>query len=205
MTMRSVVKSYCGVVARSLAVLAAAIVAFTQFGPAAHASDDPAVQFVQKVTRELVSANRAGSVVAFSDSLKRNANVPAIGSYALGTHQAKLTPNDRDGYFSGMIRFISRYAANESRKYQASHVVVTGPSRRVSAGFLVDSKVHMKDGSTYDVQWLLHQTGGGYKVRDAKVQVLLGEYWMSPFLKDLFEKYIAENGSVAALVLALNR
>jgi len=169
------------------------------------AGDDPAVQFVQKVTRELVSANRAGSVVAFSDSLKRNANVPAIGSYALGPHNSKLNANDRDGYFAGMVRFISRYAANESRKYQASHVVVAGPSRRVSAGILVESKVHMQDGATYDVQWLLHQTGGGYKVRDAKVQVLLGEYWMSPFLKDLFEKYIADNGSVAALVLALNR
>jgi phospholipid transport system substrate-binding protein len=171
----------------------------------ASANDDPAVQFVQKVTRELVSANRAGSIVAFSDTLKRNANVPAIGSYALGTHQSKLTPTDRDGYFNGMIRFISRYAATESQKYQVSHVLVPGVSRKASAGVLVDSTVHMRDGSTYEVQWLLHQTGGGYKVRDAKVQVLLGDYWMSPFLKDLFEKYIAENGSVAALVLALNR
>ncbi len=204
MTMRSVIQSYCGVAARSLAILVSAVVLALGAAPVS-ANEDPAVQFVQKVTRELVSANRSGSVLAFSDSLKRNANVPAIGSYALGSHQAKLTPTDRDGYFNGMIRFISRYAATESKKYQASHVVVAGQSRRVSAGVVVDSKVHMQDGSSYDVQWLLHQTGGGFKVRDAKVQVLLGDYWMSPFLKDLFEKYIAENGSVAALVLALNR
>ena len=37
------------------------------------------------------------------------------------------------------------------------------------------------------------------------VQVLLADYWMTPFLKDLFEKYIAENGSVQALVVALSR
>ncbi|CAN0460094.1 unnamed protein product, partial [Phaeothamnion confervicola] len=83
-----------------------------------NATDDPAIQFVQKVTRELVSANRSGSVVAFAESLKRNANVPAIGSYALGSHQSKLTATDREGYFNGMIRFISRYAATESQKYQ---------------------------------------------------------------------------------------
>ena len=41
-----------------------------------------------------------------------------------------------------------------------------------------------------------------WKVRDAQV---LG-FWMSPFLKDLFEKYIAENGgNPRALVVALNR
>ena len=39
-------------------------------------------------------------------------------------------------------------------------------------------------------------------MRDAQV---LG-FWMSPFLKDLFEKYIGENGgNPRALVVALNR
>ena len=206
MTMRSVVQSICGVAARSAAILGLALFVWTPAAvPPASANDDAAVQFVQKVTRELVSANRATSIVAFSEALKRNANVPAIGSYALGSYQSKLPPTDRDGYYNGMIRFISRYAATESQKYQVSHVMVPGPSRRVSAGVLVESQVHMRDGTTYDVQWLLHQTGGTYKVRDAKVQVMLGDYWMSPFLKDLFEKYIADNGSVAALVVALNR
>ena len=86
-----------------------------------------------------------------------------------------------------------------------SHVEIVGPAQRARAGVVVDTRVHLRDGQAYDVQWLLHPTGGGYKVRDAKVQVLLGDYWMTPFLKDLFEKYIAENGSVQALVLALNR
>lgn len=188
---------------RTLLITAMAVMAIPAFE--ARANEDAAVQFVQRVTRELVSAGRAHSALQFSDAIKRNANVSAIGNYALGSYQSKLPATDRDTYLNGMVRFIARYAATESQKFQVSHVVVPGPSRRVNAGVMVDSRVHMRDGTTYDVQWLLHQTNNGFKVRDAKVQVLLGDYWMTPFLKDLFEKYIAENGSVAALVVALNR
>ena len=169
------------------------------------AADEAAVQFVQRMSRELIAASKAGSVLAFSEAFKRNAHIGPIGNYALGSYQAKLPQADREPYLSGMVRFISRYAATESQKYQVSHVQVMGPGRRVNAGVMVDTKVHLRDGSAYDVQWLLQSSGGGYKVRDAKVSVLLGEYWMTPFLKDLFEKYISENGSVQALVVALNR
>lgn len=174
--------------------------------PVAVAADDPAAQYVQRMARDLIAANRATSVQTFSDTFNRHAHIGAIGNYALGSYQAKLRPEEKSGYYTGMVRFISRYAATESTKYQVSHVQVTGPSRRVSAGVMVDTKVVLKDGQSYDVQWLLQQSGpAGYKVRDAKVQVLLGDYWLTPFLKDLFEKYIADNGSVAALVVALNR
>jgi hypothetical protein len=104
-----------------------------------------------------------------------------------------------------MVRFISRYAANESQKYQVSHAQFLGPAYRTKSGTMVDTRVHLKSGQAYDVQWLLQPAGKGYRVRDARVQVVLGDYWMTPFLKDLFEKYISENGSVTALVVALNR
>ncbi len=204
MMRRSVGYSVVGHLVRGLAALMFAAGTFGAAGSTA-AADDAAVQFVQKMTRELIAANRAGADIVFADTLRRNAHVGAIGTYALGSYQGQLSQQNRDSYLNGMVRFISRYAATESKKYQVSHVQVTGPSRRVNQGVIVDTQVHMRDGSTYDVQWLLQAAGTGYRVRDAKVQVLLGEYWMTPFLKDLFEKYIAENGSVNALVLALNR
>ncbi|MEZ5853789.1 MAG: hypothetical protein R3D67_03210 [Hyphomicrobiaceae bacterium] len=44
--------------------------------------------------------------------------------------------------------------------------------------------------------------GNTYRVRDAMVY----GFWMLPFLKKLFENYIAENGgNVRALVAALSR
>lgn len=204
MTRRGVVQSAHGVLIRCLAALTVAVLALGHLAHSA-AADDAAIQFVQRMTRELIAANRSGSVLAFSEAMQRNAHVGPIGSYALGSYQAKLPQADRDTYLKGMVRFISRYAATESQKYQVSHVQIAGPARRVNAGVMVDTKVVLRDGASYDVQWLLQSSGGGYKVRDAKVSVLLGEYWMTPFLKDLFEKYIAENGSVQALVVALNR
>lgn len=191
--------------ARRALVIALAVLCFLPISHAADANEDPAIQFIQKMTRDLIAANRAGNIQAFSDTFNRHASIGAIGTYALGTHQTKLRPEDKGGYYTGMVRFISKYAATESQKYQVAAVQVVGASRRVNAGVMVDTKVQLRDGQSYDVQWLLQPSGTGYKVRDAKVQVLLGDYWMTPFLKDLFEKYIADNGSVAALVMALNR
>lgn len=169
------------------------------------AQDAPS-EYVKRVARDLIAANRAGSAQGFADALNNHSHVQAIGTYALGSYKPNLKPADRDSYFAGMVRFISRYAASESQKYQIASFDIVGPAGRTSSGVVVDSRVKLRDGSSYDVQWLLQPTaGGGYRIRDAKVQVLLGDYWMSPFLKDLFEKYIAENGSVTALVVALNR
>jgi phospholipid transport system substrate-binding protein len=67
---------------------------------------------------------------------------------------------------------------------------------------MVDSKITLSDGSAYDVRWLVVRYGNTYKVRDAMVLGL----WMTPFLKKLFEDYIAQNGgNPRALVTALNR
>ena len=192
----------------SLLALALAMIAFAAGSiavPRPAQADDAAVEYLKRVGRELIAANQAGSAQAFATIINTHSHVQAIGTYALGSHKTNLKPADREGYFFGMVRFISRYAATESQKYRVSSFQIVGPANRTSNGVVVDTKVILKDGQSYDVQWLLQQTGGAYKIRDAKVQVLLGDYWMTPFLKDLFEKYIAENGSVTALVLALNR
>lgn len=180
------------------------ITALVGLAPAARADEGP-VEFLRRVSRELIAANGASNAQAFAEALNKNAHVRAIGTYALGSYQPSLRPADRDPYFSGMVRFISRYAANESQKYKVVRADILGPAQQTSSGVVIDTRVVLRDGQSYDVQWLLQKTGGAWKVRDAKVQVLLGEYWMTPFLKDLFEKYIADNGSVAALVVALNR
>ncbi len=205
MSTRGVFQSVSVSVLRSLLAATAALWCMFSVASAADANEDAAGQYVQRMARDLIAANKAGDIKTFSDTFNRHANIGAIGTYALGSYQAKLRPEDKGGYYIGMVRFISKYAATESQKYQVSHLQVLGPSRRVNAGVMVDTKVHLRDGQSYDVQWLLQPAAGGFKVRDAKVQVLLGDYWMTPFLKDLFEKYIADNGSVAALVMALNR
>jgi phospholipid transport system substrate-binding protein len=101
-----------------------------------------------------------------------------------------------------MVRFIGRYAASEAPKYGVARVEWANQSFRGSSGIMVDSRVTLTDGSSYDVRWLLFKYGSSYKVRDAMVL----SFWMTPFLKNLFEDYIAKNGgNPRALMVALSR
>ena len=166
------------------------------------AAADPAVQFMAKVGRELTAAARTRSPGVMSAVLQRYADVSYIGLFSLGSYRNQLTPPERNTYYSGMVKFIGRYAATEAPKYTVSKVEWSDQSVKGSNGIMVDSKVTLADGGTYDVRWLLVPYGSGYKVRDAMVLGL----WMTPFLKKLFEDYIAQNGgNPRALVAALNR
>jgi ABC-type transporter MlaC component len=163
---------------------------------------DPAVIFMAQVGKELMAAARTRSVGAMAGAVERHADLTQIGLYSLGEYRARLPEVERPSYFTGMARFIGRYAAAESPKYQVARVEWANQSVRSGSGVMVDSRIIMADGSGYDVRWALTRYGGSFKVRDAMV---LG-FWMTPFLKSLFEDYIAKNGgNPRALAAALNR
>lgn len=156
---------------------------------------------MDKVARELLAASRSKSAALISGVIHRYADTGYIGSYSLGSYRGQLNATDRPGYLAGMVRFIGRYAANEAPKYPVSSYRITGASRG-GQGIMVDSVITLRDGSNYDVRWLLSQQGQTYRIRDAQVY----GFWMTPFLKKLFENYIAENGgNVRALVAVLSR
>jgi phospholipid transport system substrate-binding protein len=163
---------------------------------------DPAVVFMAQVGRELTAAARTRSPGVMANVIQRYGDVTYIGLYSLGAYRTRLSQTERPGYFSGMVRFISRYAAGEAPKYQIARVEWSNQSSRGSGGILVDSRIVLTDGTGYDVRWLVAKVGSTYRVRDAMV---LG-FWMTPFLKKLFEDYIAQNGgNPQALMTALNR
>lgn len=163
---------------------------------------DPAVEFMKQAARELIAAARSGSQRDFMEVVQNRGHVPAIGNYALGNYKGQLRASDQKTYYDGMVRFIARYAAAEAPKYVVSHAEILSPVVREETGIYVDSRVHLQSGTSYDVRWLLTPHGNSFRIRDAQV---LG-FWMSPFLKNLFESYIGENGgNPQALVIALNR
>jgi phospholipid transport system substrate-binding protein len=187
--------SGCIYAALCLVTLAAAPAA-----PAAAA--DPAVVFMAQVGRELMAAARTRSPGVMASVIQRYGDVSYIGLFSLGSYRNQLSVEERTTYYGGMVRFISRYAANEAPKYPVAKVEWANQSVRGASGVMVDSTVTLASGSSYEVRWLLSQHGSTYKVRDAMV---VG-FWMTPFLKKLFEDYIAQNGgNPRALVAALNR
>lgn len=167
---------------------------------ASHA--ETAAAFMQRASTDLLAANHTLSAAGFSAAIRRYGDVPAIGLGALGNYAPSLPKNDRPLYYNGMVNFIGRYAAKESSKYQVVKATILGQSEEDARGASVETRIHLKDGASYDVRWLLVRNGASFKIRDAQV---LG-FWMTPFLATLFQNYIADNGgSSKALIMALNR
>lgn len=166
------------------------------------AEADPARKFMQRAANALIAAQRQGSASAFARVIRKYGHVPAIGMDALGNYRRGLRKPSRQAYYRGIVKFIGRYAAKEGRKYPVARVTFPSPAVRDGRHILVDSVVYLKGGSQYNVRWMLLPRGKSFRVRDAQV---LG-FWVSPFLKTLFENYISEaGGRVDALVIALNR
>ena len=163
---------------------------------------DPAVVFMAQVGKDLMAAARSRSPSMMATVVERHGDIAQIGLYSLGEYRTRLAQAERPGYYQGMARFIGRYAASEAPKYPVARVEWSNQSVRGASGLMVDSRVVLADGSSYDVRWLLFKYGNSYKVRDAMV---LG-FWMTPFLKNLFEDYISKNGgNPRALTSALSR
>ena len=158
--------------------------------------------YMQRVANELIAAQRAGGGSAFAAVIRRHADVGWIGMSALGTYAQRLASAERPNYYNGLIKFVSNYAAKEAPKYMVNRATVMSATEEGGNGVYVDTTIELRTGETYDVRWWLGRTGTTFKVRDAQV---VG-FWMSPFLKNLFENYITENGgNPQALIVALNR
>lgn len=182
-----------------LAVLALAAMVLG-LGTAGARAETPA-GYMQRVANELIAASRTGSVQSFASVIRSHADVPSIGLTALGSYASALPKGDRPAYYNGMINFIARYAGKEAPKYPVAKAVMTGQAE-TGSGATVDSRITLKDGSNYDVRWILVKRGTVYKVRDAEV---IG-FRMTSFLDTLFQNYISENGgNPKNLVLALNK
>ena len=74
---------------------------------------DPAVIFMAQVGKELMAAARTRSAGAMAGAVERHADLTQIGLYSLGEYRARLPEVERPSYFTGMARFIGRYAAAE--------------------------------------------------------------------------------------------
>jgi phospholipid transport system substrate-binding protein len=188
-----------------VAVLAMALSAalFITGSATAQVGGDPAaVAYMNSASKEIIAASRTRSIATMQSAIMRHSDVGYMGGIGLGDYRDKLIPTDKQSYYSGMTRFMAKYALTESQKYQVSHLTFQPVGRPAKAGLMVDSTVHMRDGSSYDVQWMLSKTGNTYKIRDAQILT----FWMTPQLQRLFTNYIGENGgNVKALLVALNR
>ena len=169
--------------------------------PGLAAAEHPALADMRSAARDLLNANRQGTVGAFRDAISRHADVSAIADYSLGQYKDKLTAAQRGAYYTGTQTFMARYFADQSREYHVAKYEL-GEATTDGKDVLVDSKVFLMPGQTYSVQWRLTGRRGRYVLSDVKV---LG-FSLVYMQRGLFTSFVSKrNGDVAQLIAALNR
>jgi phospholipid transport system substrate-binding protein len=167
----------------------------------AMAADHPSVVYIKQFAKEMLNAHRQGTVGSFRRVIERFADVPAIADYSLGQYRKKLPAAQKQAYYNGVVNFMARYFADQSRIYPIAKYEI-GDAAADGDEVVINSKVYLISGQSYTVVWRLAKAGGRYKVRDAKV---LG-FSMVYMQRGLFTSFISKrNGDVGQLVAALMR
>jgi ABC-type transporter MlaC component len=183
-----------------------ASVAILLFGPLADASSgaaDPhsSLAFMKKAAKELLDAHRIGTVASFLRVIQRYADIPQIGLYCLGQYQSRLPEALRERYYRGVAVFMSRYFADQSRQYPIAKYELAEP-RPDGDDVVIDSKVYLMSGSSYNVGWRLAWKGKSYKIADVRV---LG-FSLVYLQRGLFTSFLSKrDGDIGQLVAALDR
>ncbi len=170
--------------------------------PALAAGDHPSVAFMQKVGKDMLAAHRAGTVGRFASVIQNYADVPAIANYSLGQFKPNLKAGQRADYYRGVVTFMSRYFADQSREFEVAKYTIGEARVGDDKSVVVGSRVFLMNGQTYNVEWSLRWVGGRYKVNDVKV---LG-FSLTYMQRGLFTSFISKRkGDVSQLVAALIR
>lgn len=170
------------------------------FAKNALAEAHPSVSFMNLVGKDMLHAHRQGTVSAFLRVIQRYADVPGISDYLLGEYEV---PQASQGtYQRGVANFISRYFAEQSRKYPIAKFEIGEATVGENKDIYVSSKVYLMSGQDYNVTWHLSWIGGSYEVIDAKVLGFSLTYWERGDFNQFLKK---NNGDVKVLIAALNR
>jgi phospholipid transport system substrate-binding protein len=169
--------------------------------PAFAAGDHPSITYMRQVSKDLLAAHRQATVPAFLRVVQRHADVPEISQHALGKYAGSLPGGMRAKYQRGVATYLARYFAIESHDYTVAKYDIGEATVDANKDVVVESKVFLMTGQTYNVSWKLNWKGGRYKVRDVKV---LG-FWLTNFQRSEFTAYLDKrNGDFNKLIVALN-
>lgn len=165
------------------------------------AAEGPATAYMKRrIAKDLYAAARAKTPESFLSAINRHADLDAIARYSLGDYSNRLTSTMSARLRRGVAGFMARYFAIQARQYLVTRADFGGEYPYSEEEVVVATRIHLENGSSYSVDWLLAPRGRRYKVRDVRVY----GFWLSPFQRALFVRYIAANdGDVGALLAAL--
>jgi phospholipid transport system substrate-binding protein len=178
-----------------------AFIAVSSISPVV-AAEHPSITFMKRFGKDMLAAHRLGTVGKFADVIDAYADVTGISNYSLGQYKPNLRANQRSRYYQGVVTFMSRYFAEQSREYRVAKYEIGEATVDENKDVIVASKIYLISGQTYNVRWKLKWMGGTYKVADVK---LMG-FSLTYLQRGLFTSYISKRkGDVSQLVAVLTR
>ena len=97
----------------------------------------------------------------FEEIFSKYADVPLIARKALGPTWRGASKAQRSAYVTAFRGYMARYYGKRFEEFLGSEIIVSN-SRKTSGGFLVGSKIILKDGSNYQAQWHVIDARGKY-------------------------------------------
>jgi phospholipid transport system substrate-binding protein len=176
-------------------------IVFSSISPA-FAGDHPSIAFMNRFGKDMLAAHRLGTVGKFAGVIEAYADVPGISNYSLGQYKPNLRASQRSKYYQGVVTFMARYFAEQSREYRVAKYEIGEATVDANNDVIVASKIYLLSGQTYNVRWKLTRRNGTYKVADVKVM----GFSLTYLQRGLFTSYISKRkGDVSQLVAALTR
>jgi len=97
----------------------------------------------------------------FEEIFSKYADVPLIARKALGPTWRGASKAQRSAYVTAFRGYMARYYGKRFEEFLGSEIIISN-SRKTSGGFLVGSKIVLKDGSSYQAQWHVIDARGKY-------------------------------------------
>jgi ABC-type transporter MlaC component len=165
-------------------------------GPAvggARAAACPAGSFVTAAGNAFERAASAGSPEAFAAAAARFTDLRAIANFALGSYRSSLPAARQAEYFTLTRHFMGSFMAAHASKFRAGNLRVVDCS---------DGTISARTDSGERLVFRLEQGGGGYRIRDVRVQSI----WLAQQLRSTFVGKIRDgDGDIEALFSYLKR
>jgi len=128
-----------------------AFIAVSSISPAL-AAEHPSISFMKRFGKDMLAAHRLGTVSKFAGVIDAYADVAGISNYSLGQYKPNLRANQRSRYYQGVVTFMSRYFAEQSREYRVAKYEIGEATVDDNKDVIVASKMYPFFGQTYKLR-----------------------------------------------------
>jgi phospholipid transport system substrate-binding protein len=189
---------------RSAALGALALFALLYASPRPAAAQD-ARSFVGTLGREAIavmgpSISPAQRLARFRQLFSNDFDVPGIGRFVLGRYWRIATPQEQGEFLRLFQEYIVRAYSTRLAEYGGEPFRVIG-ARPAGDQTVVTSEIIRQNGAPVEVDWMLVDRGGQYKISD----VYVGGVSMKVTQRDEFASVIQRTGGVSGLLAQLRQ